>query len=537
MVTLVGVLSGLASTAIIALLNTAIHAPQRARLVPLFLFILVVRIASNLLAQLLVVRFAQRSVLQLTEDIAMEVLETPFRTLERLGPARILTTLTDDVVIMASALQAIPSVITSGAILVGCLVYLATLSWRASVLLGLFGLIGGLSYRVLMRRAFKAVVAARAERDTLFRHFRVLTDGIKELKMSRVRRREVLEQDVMASATRLRRLNLVATYQYLVGDGWAQVVFFGIVGGMLFVLPAIQNVPIESLTGYLFVALFAMTPIWGLLGALPVFQRGQAAFDRIHSLGLSLATASEAVVPQAQIASDGARIEFRGVRFVYDAPEGGEAGFVLGPLDLSVEPNELVFLIGGNGSGKSTFVKLLTGLYPPDAGTILLDGAVVDQSTLDSYREKFSVVFSDFYLFDKVAGGHEELDRRARDYLHLLELDRKVTIERGVLSTTALSQGQRRRLALLTAYLEDRPFYVFDEWAADQDPAYREVFYARLLPDLKARGKTIIVITHDDRYFHLGDRVVKLDYGRIVQTWRPTDLPADSGVDVRPAAV
>jgi putative pyoverdin transport system ATP-binding/permease protein len=130
-------------------------------------------------------------------------------------------------------------------------------------------------------------------------------------------------------------------------------------------------------------------------------------------------------------------------------------------------------------------------------------------------------VFTDFYLFDSLLGMDEsDLDKRATRGLEELELDDKVQVSDGVFSTTALSQGQRKRLALLTAFLEDRPIYVLDEWAADQDPHYREIFYRHLLPDLKARGKAIVVISHDDRYYHLGDRIVKLEDGKLVPSPR-----------------
>jgi putative ATP-binding cassette transporter len=167
-------------------------------------------------------------------------------------------------------------------------------------------------------------------------------------------------------------------------------------------------------------------------------------------------------------------------------------------------------------------VKVLTGLYAPQTGSIRLDDHALARDEQEWYRRHFSVVFSDFYLFDRLLGlDRPGLDAQAHGYLVELELDTKLAITDGVLSTTALSQGQRRRLALLTAFLEDRPVYVFDEWAADQDPHYREIFYKRLLPGLRARGKTVFVISHDDRYYELGDRVVKLEYGKIVQDRRP----------------
>jgi putative ATP-binding cassette transporter len=201
--------------------------------------------------------------------------------------------------------------------------------------------------------------------------------------------------------------------------------------------------------------------------------------------------------------------------------EGEPMDFVLGPLTLTFAPGEIVFIIGGNGSGKTTFIKLLTGLYAPEAGTILLDGRAVTLDTSDAYRQHFSVVFADFFLFDELLGlTTPTIDDQARRYLDRLKLADKVRIENGRLSTIELSQGQRKRLALLTAYLEDRPVYVFDEWAADQDPYFKNIFYLQLLPELKAQGKTIFVISHDERYYHLADRTIKLEDGQVVSDTR-----------------
>ena len=169
---------------------------------------------------------------------------------------------------------------------------------------------------------------------------------------------------------------------------------------------------------------------------------------------------------------------------------------------------------------------MLTGLYRPAGGTIRCNGAPVDDSNRDAYRQHFSVVFADFFLFERLFGMEAgartlEIER----YLALLGMEHKVSVRGDRLSSTALSSGQRRRLALLTAYLEDRTVYVFDEWAADQDPTYKQMFYTRLLPDLKARGKGVVVVTHDDRYFEHGDRVLRLEAGRIVPAERAAREP------------
>jgi putative pyoverdin transport system ATP-binding/permease protein len=203
-------------------------------------------------------------------------------------------------------------------------------------------------------------------------------------------------------------------------------------------------------------------------------------------------------------------------------PPGEERGFLLGPINLSLQPGEITYIVGGNGSGKSTLAKLITGLYLPQSGAIYLDGERITEQNLEWYRQHFSAIFSDFYLFDRCLGfNHADLDRDVEHYLKQLQLDHKVKVKDGVLSTTRLSQGQRKRLALLTAYLEDRPIYLFDEWASDQEPLFRDLFYKEILVKLKERGKTVLVITHDDRYFHLADHIIKLDYGKVVSSPAP----------------
>jgi putative ATP-binding cassette transporter len=220
------------------------------------------------------------------------------------------------------------------------------------------------------------------------------------------------------------------------------------------------------------------------------------------------------VTPPSRAASV-ERVELVGVTHTYRR-EGEDTPFTLGPIDVTLRPGELLFLVGGNGSGKSTLAKLLAGLYLPEAGEVRLNGQRVTDENREHYREHFTMVFSDFFLFDSLLGlEHPTLDEQAREYLTKLQLSHKITVTDGVLSTTDLSQGQRKRLALLTAYLEDRPIYLFDEWAADQDPYFKEIFYCALLPELKARGKMVVVISHDDHFYHVADRIIKLDYGKL----------------------
>jgi putative ATP-binding cassette transporter len=497
-----------------------------------FVGLALLKVATNAMSHMLLVYVAQDTMLSLGLDLCTQVTQASLRTLEKKGQAQILTTLTEDVSALAWALQCVPKLIINVAVLAGCSAYLAWVSW--SLFLGVVGLTvtGALTYKFLHNRAFELIRAARQVRTTLFRHCGSLTHGIKELMMHRGRREAFLAEDVTQTALSLRHLNLVATRQWVIAESWTQISFYGLIGVVLLVFPSVMALPIESLTGYIFAMLYMMGNVWAILGTLPTLSRGQVALEQIEELGIALKALVDAPRPRGETPRPPLReasLAMDGVAFAYEQDGVRNDGFRLGPLDFHLEPGALVFIVGGNGSGKSTFVKVLSGLYCPQAGAIRLAGETISDANRDWYRQHFSVVFSDFYLFEKLLGlGAPDLDARASTYLRRLQIEGKVQLSGQRLSTTDLSQGQRRRLALLTAYLEDRPFYVFDEWAADQDPQYKQVFYTELLPELRARGKGVAVITHDDRYFHLGDRVIKLDDGKVVGSWTPGADPAVS---------
>lgn len=519
-----GSISGIGSAGAIALINHSIgqisatqpQAPPQ--LLWGFLGLVTVALTTTLISQFLLAQLAQDAIYKLRLRISGWILASPLRHLEELGSSRLLATLTEDIQAISSGVFSIPTLCVNAAIVIASLAYLGWLSmW---VLLGTLVFMGlSISLvQVLIDRAVRSFTAAREENDALMQHFQAITNGIKELKLHFQRREDFVQEDLQTTAATLREYRIGSQRAIALSGGVGELSFFVLLGLLVYGLPQIQTVSAELLSGYVLTISYLMRPIGNTLAILPSLTQAGVALRKIDTLGLSLASRAETLARIGTIDRQFKQIDIRQATHSYQLA-GQENTFTLGPVDLTLSPGELVFIVGGNGSGKSTLAKLITGLYVPDAGEILLDGTLVDDRNRELYRQLFSTVFADFYLFERLLGlGLQDLDAKAKTYLEQLQLTHKVTIENGKLSTTALSQGQRKRLALLTAYLEDRPIYLFDEWAADQDPFFREIFYQQLLPELKQRGKAVLVISHDDRYFHLADRLLKLDYGQIVDS-------------------
>ncbi|HWS52586.1 MAG TPA: cyclic peptide export ABC transporter [Pyrinomonadaceae bacterium] len=514
--------SGVVGAWLIAYIHSALSRPNPAAAplvwgyAALCLLLLVTHVAS----QILLLHISQRAVYDLRLRLSRSILDAPLRRVEEAGAPRLLAALTGDVSTISGALLGIPLLCINIATIVTCLVYIGFLSWRLLVGLTLFMLASALVYRLTVKTALRYLKLAREEADTLFANLRGVIEGNKELKLNRLRREEFYRDDVRASAARVRGYNVTGQTIFTVALGSGRLLYFVFIGLILFAMPALTPTSAADLTGYVLVVLYLNGPITTLVNVIPTLSQARVALGKVESLGLSLVRER----PDAPPADDEPRwssLALEGVTHTYRR-EKDDGDFTLGPLDLSLRPGELLFVTGGNGSGKSTLAKLITGLYVPEGGSISVDGRPVTDATREQYRQLFSAVFSDYYLFDRVAGSNGshalDLDARARHYLTQLQLDGKVSVSGGRLSTTDLSRGQRKRLALLNAYLEDRPLYVFDEWASDQDPLFKHVFYTQLLPDLKARGKTVVVVSHDDAYYGVADRIFKLDYGQHVET-------------------
>ena len=513
----VSIVSGLSSTGLIAMV-LHIWEGELFGSMPwawTFMGMIVLAVGSGVIGQIMVLDLAFRAVVDLRMELGGRILATPLRRLEELGSPRLYATLTEDVNTLARVLPAIPRVIIDLTTLVAGVAYMAWLSWKAFIVVSIFAILGLLVHKVFLRRALARMRSGRDIFDSVFDSFRALHDGIKQLKLNRQRRASFMGVELKGGLERLRLVALSGRKLLIGAESSTRLLFFLVLGALIFIMPRVSDMAIAGMTGYIVMSIYLYRPMGTLMAVVPEMGNALVALQKIEDIGLAPESRVEAVVDPTD-PLEWETLELVGAKFSFTSAEDDRV-FTVGPIDLTFHPGEILFVIGGNGSGKTTLAKVLTSLYPLEEGELRLDGQTINENNKDRYRELFSVVFFDFHLFpDLMGAGGMDLDQQASVYLEGLQLADKVRVEDGRLSTTELSQGQRRRLALLGAYLEDRPFYVFDEWAADQDPEFREVFYSKILPDLKARGKTVFVITHDDSYLRYADRCLRLKDGQVI---------------------
>jgi putative syringomycin transport system ATP-binding/permease protein len=521
-----GVVSGVASIAVVSVINDAIH-NDGSRLHALYWFIGLSATALILRngAALFPAYASMRIMTRLRIALCRKILATPLEEVDRRGPPNVLTMLTNDIPQLNTTLIIMPTILVETTVFLFGIAYLAYLSWVVLALTVSLMIVGVGLYLFFFSCGVRNTSRVRDEYTAFNEYTHALVFGLKELKLNGVRRRWFGRSAIEASSTRVARYNFVERLWYTAADNVGQFTLSLLIGCLLFAAPLVGAVDPKIMTASVLAVLYIMGPLSLLVGAMPLLAAGRVACTRLSEFGFSINDPHpepiETEVPKVHLLEhkkSWSRIELKAVRMHYQDMHA-ETGFSLGPIDLTVQTGELIYIVGGNGCGKSTLAKLICGLYIPQEGEVLLDGKPVTDESRNDYRDLFSAVFSDFHLFNRLIGPDEEdgSPTLASKYLETLGLADKIKIEGlGYSTMKALSYGQQKRLALVCAYMEDRSVYVLDEWAADQDPPFKKFFYEELLPDLKRRGKTVLIITHDDQYFQLADRIIKLTDGQIV---------------------
>ncbi|MBP5106433.1 cyclic peptide export ABC transporter [Pseudomonas protegens] len=520
-----GMAGGLAITLLLATINNALHSAtgMTQGVVLTFAALCVLALVSSIVSDIGTNYVGQRIIAALRKDLGEKVLSAPITQIERYRSHRLIPVLTHDVDTISDFSFAFTPLAIATTVTLGCLGYLAYLSVPMFLMMVVAIIIGTSVQLVAGGKGIKGFDEARDHEDELQRYYNAIASGAKELRIHRPRRFRMNTQRIQKTADRISDIQVRSVNVYILAKSFGSMLFFVVIGLALAMQAYYPNPDPAVITGFVLVLLYMKGPLEHVVGYLPIVGKAKIAFARISELSERFSSPEphllmdDSEAPQAVVHS----LELREVRYSPPPVEGSEP-FHLGPINLNIKQGDIVFIVGENGCGKTTLIKLLLGLYQPQSGEIRLNGEAVTDRARDDYRQLFTTVFADYYLFDDLVQGNagKSLDV-ATQYLNRLEIAHKVSVKDGAFTTTDLSTGQRKRLALVNAWLEERPVLVFDEWAADQDPAFRRIFYTELLPDLKRLGKTIIVISHDDRYFDIADQLVRMKAGRVLTELQP----------------
>ncbi|MBS4536685.1 cyclic peptide export ABC transporter [Clostridium sp. D2Q-14] len=511
---ILSIVSGFGNAIVIFTINMAVNSNNDLKVKILVYFILgiILYVYGQKIMRVKLIELTNQIVYSKRMEIVKCLLKSPYNKFEKIEEGRIQSTLNNDTETISRFANILISGVTSAITLIICFIYLGFINIYALLLSVVIIFVIASIYYLVGRYANRIGEESRDLQNIFFKFINDLIGGFKELSLNEKRKNE-FEIDMQKSSNKYRikrgQSALAFANMFVIGE----LLFTLAIGFIVFIFPLIlRNLDRTSISSYVFILLYMTGPVHGILNTIPNAIEARISLKRINNLISQISNSNYKDYDDKQVAIQGnLNLKSNGIEYEYDKKDG--QGFKVGPINYEFRSGEIVFITGGNGSGKSTLAKLLTGLYPPSKGYITLNNKIASQKLLN---ESYSTVFSDFYLFDKLYGiDYKGKEKEMQKYLNILQLDDKVKIEDGKFSTTRLSTGQKKRLALLVTYLEDRPIYLFDEWAADQDPEFRMFFYETLLPELKEGGKCIIAITHDDRYFKLADKVIKMEMGKL----------------------
>ena len=475
-----------------------------------FVYIVTSRVSRRLTARLSILVAHKVNM-----NIAKGMFKIPFEKYEKLNQGRIYTVINNDINAIFYFTQDFITMYTATITILLIMVYMYSLNLVSSlILLGVTLFILGL--HILTSKPLKTKThIERNKREKFSGLITNAVNGFKELILHNIKVKR-FQKDLELASKDSFNASKDRTFVAIDFGLFSELAFTIAIGISCLVFPLIFDFDKEVTTAYVLAVLFLSGPASVLINGIPMFINAQVSWKRIKNFIedtiKDIDDLDEPIIDPRKIMSRVLTITLEDVNYNYENEVGETISYGIGPINLEVNQGELVFIIGGNGSGKTTLLKILVGLYVPSSGQILINNRKVTNKELGEY---FSVIYSDFYLFKKLYDIKEERLDQVYEWLDVLQLSNKVQIVDGVFSTISLSKGQRKRVAILKSYLEDRPVYFFDEVAADLDPAFRDFFYNKLLVKMKNEGKILIIISHDDKYFNLADNIYKMEMGRL----------------------
>ncbi len=515
--------AGVCYTAIIVIIHTAIRqAPDGddIRMFGLFVITLALMGTIQLHVDARVATVLQAALSKIQIRIADALRKTNLIDFEGLTPEHIRTIIAENCDILSYGCREFWRILPAGVMIVCSSIYLATVNGIALLLVGVTTCLIVWTLIRMGHNASRESERRLASEKRFFEIFEQLLRGFKELKMHTPRSDQIFH-DHLSPVTHLNRdREIQAEAGYSLIEIRLTTLFFGLLAVVIFILAPLASLTVVDIFVIATVIIFILDRLQVITEGIPRVARANVAILTLLQLETDLKGLAEKGLSHTESSPPAATgfksITLEGVYFTYPSDHSRDVkGFSIGPIDLQIRPGETIFIRGGNGSGKSSLLKVVTGLYTPKSGRILLDGEVIEQARRIHYRNLFSVVFADSYLFDRLYGLPDATTEQVEQTLEAMNIADVTAFEDGTFTRLDLSTGQCKRLALSTAIIEDRPIYFFDEVAADQDPEFRRQIYEEIIPALTRQGKAVIAITHDEKYFDRCDRLLVMDQGSL----------------------
>ena len=490
-----------------------------------FSVLVLLLLITTFISQYALTRLGHKFVYELRTKLVKQIIDTKVPQIDHLGSARLLASLSSDIQSITVAFVRMPELVQGVILSIGVALYLGWLSLPLLLIIMFWIAMTIWISTILVKHVYHHLTALREINDDLYQDYQSIIEGRKELALNHHRAEKLYKDDFLSHAKSYQARIIKADTFHLSAVNWSNIMMFAAIG-LVFAVSSQLDISMGVATTFSLTILFMQSPLLHAVGAYPTLQTAQVALDKIHSLALS--DYKPEFITDAAI-KDWQSISLTDIGYRYGdtnndskglaAENSGSSTDILSNVNLTLNRGDVVFLIGANGSGKSTLAKIITGIFTPTTGSVKVDQQAISEVNNIDYRQLFSAIFSDQHLFKQLIGsqGNDPDMSLVTTWLHKLNLQDKVSVTDGHLSTDKLSQGQRKRLAMLLSVAEQKDILLLDEWAADQDPAFRRVFYQTLIPELKAMGKTLFIISHDDGYFEHADRLLLMKEGKLTE--------------------
>jgi len=510
-----------------------------------FVLLVLLLLMTTFVSQYALTCLGHKFVYELRTKLVKQIIDTKVPQIDHLGSARLLASLSADIQSITVAFVRMPELVQGVILAVGVGFYLGWLSLPLLLIVMFWIAMTIWISTILVKHVYHHLRAIREINDALYQDYQSIIDGRKELALNHHRAEQLYTHDFLEHAAAYKERVIKSDTYHLSAVNWSNIMMFAAIG-VVFAVANYLGISMSIATTFSLTILFMQSPLLHAVGAYPTLQTAQVALDKIQSLALA---EYQPLFRTDNTSQHWQTISLTDVNYRYNvsnnsvsnnsdnasnssvsnssdvddqasiAKDSDRSGNILKDVNLTLQRGDVVFLIGANGSGKSTLAKIITGIFTPTTGAVQIDTQRVEPQNNADYRQLYSAIFSDQHLFKQLIGqqGQQPDESLVSAWLHKLNLQDKVSVTDNQLSTDKLSQGQRKRLAMLIAVAEQKDILLLDEWAADQDPAFRRVFYQTLIPELKALGKTLFIISHDDGYFEHADRLLLMKEGRLTE--------------------